>query len=229
MRPYVCKIFTRALNNSYSDNMTGEDKENAPERDHLIPNPKKRTKATGAVPSRQVTNPSTVLSPKSSNSRTIPQSPVRLPFGSPQKSYISRPISPLKPVSPFKATSPAKAAAMAASSTLVNLVAEKLKPGRPAANTSRKASKPVVEQRGPTTRAKRCVANAQIIAQNRTVSSSSNVSGVSTGTTVFKAKPVPAAKTAVKKGVAISAAGKKVAAATADVSTTGRRVLRKRA
>ncbi|MCJ1388098.1 hypothetical protein MMC18_000942 [Xylographa bjoerkii] len=219
---------TRGVKRS-SDAFAAADKENALDMDQPIPNPKKRTKIAETIPSRQVTNPSTVLSPKSSNSRTLPHSPIRPPFGSPQKSYPSRPVSTLKPISPSKANSSAKAAAITATTNLANLVGEKLKPGRVGAKTSRKASKPVIEPKTTNTRSRRGAANV-IIAESRTASSSSNYSGTSTGTTVVKAnaKAPPVSKTSVKKGVGISAAGKKVTTAKVEAPAASRRVLRKR-
>ncbi|KAL2860921.1 uncharacterized protein BJX67DRAFT_318148 [Aspergillus lucknowensis] len=91
------------------------DKENAPasgEQVDVLKNPKRRAKhGAGAGTSRVVSQEvrgadSRILSPKSSNSRTYPQSPLR---ASPEKaqpsSYLSRPMSPLKPSSPLKSTS----------------------------------------------------------------------------------------------------------------------------
>ncbi|MCJ1397358.1 hypothetical protein MMC11_000551 [Xylographa trunciseda] len=210
-----------------SDTFAMDDKENT--HDQSIPNPKKRTKTGATAPSRQVTNPSTVLSPKSSNSRTLPQSPTRPLFGSPQKSYLSRPVSPLKPISPSKATSPAKAAAVAATTSLANLVSEKLKPSRVGMKQTRKVSKPVIESKTANTRSRRGAANV-IVAESRTASSSSNYSGISAGTTVVKAsaKAPPVSKPKVKKVMGISAAGKKVATTKIEAPVMGRRVLRKR-
>lgn len=216
-----------------SDVLIPIDKENT----DPIPNPKKRTKTTATTtkaPSRQVTNPSSVLSPKSSNSRTLPHSP----FRSPQKPTSTRPISPLKPAIPLQSTSPAKAAAVAATSNLGTLVTEKLKPTRAAAAGTRKVSKPVAEPKPAVTRSKKGAATATLavavaVPASRTVSSASNVSGTSTGTTVVKkaGRPTAAASAAAKKGVGISAAGKKVTAAKVEVPApaAGRRVLRKRA
>lgn len=87
-----------------SDEMSN--KENQQQHDIDLNNPKKRTK-TAAAPSssaaagtrpvsRGKLNPMTILSPKSPNSRTLPQSPLRNPL-SPSKSFIGRPASPLKP------------------------------------------------------------------------------------------------------------------------------------
>ncbi|KAL3467317.1 Borealin N terminal-domain-containing protein [Aspergillus heterothallicus] len=91
------------------------DKENAPASgEHLdvLKNPKRRAKPgaagnTSRVVSQEVRGADyRILSPKSSNSRTYPQSPLR---ASPEKaqpsSYLSRPMSPLKPSSPLKSTS----------------------------------------------------------------------------------------------------------------------------
>ncbi|MCJ1419803.1 hypothetical protein MMC32_006159 [Xylographa parallela] len=229
---------TRGVKRS-SDTFATADKENAIDMDQSIPNPKKRSKTAATAPFRQVTNPSSVLSPKSSNSRTLPHSPIRPLFGSPRKSYLSHPVSPLKPISPSKAAStsrsasPAKAAAAAATTTLANLIGEKLKPGQAEVKTRRKASKPVVESMTTNTRSRRGAANI-IIAESRTASSSSGYSGTSTGTTVVKAgtkanrKAPPVPKAGVKKGVGISGAGKKVAAAQIEAPAAGRRVLRKR-
>lgn len=205
--------------------MIHADKENAPDPSHAIPNPKKRAKPTPA--SRQVTNPSTVLSPKSSNSRTLPQSPIRPPFGSPQKSHLSRPASPLKPASPTKN------AALIATSTLASLVAEKSAVVKTKAGTARKVTKPVGEPKPAAGRAKR---GAALLAESRTVSSSSNssaLSGTSTGTTVVRkiGKVWATANTtvnAVKKGVGIKPAPRKPVSKV-GATGTGSRVLRKRA
>ena len=210
--------------------MIATDKENAPDATHAIPNPKKRTKTTAAIPSRQVTNPSCVLSPKSSNSRTLPQSPIRSAYNSPQKSLLSRPIAPSRPLSPIKIASPVKAAAATATGALADLVGEKIKVGRVPAGPRRKASKPVMEPRMAATRTRRGGATESAATGIRTVSSSSNTSGTSTGTTVVKTtlKPLAASRAAAKKGVGVSAAGKKVVAGKPETLVTGQRVLRKR-
>lgn len=213
--------------------MENEDKENTPDPAQTLPNPKKRPKTAANAPSRQVTNPSTVLSPKSSNSRTLPQSPIRPTLGSPQKSHLSRPVSPLKPMSPSKQftfakpISPAKSAAIAATTQLVDVLAEKPKamrgkaaPGRKAAPATKPAS----------TRPKRGM-DPPPMPESRTVSSQSTVSTTSNATTVVKkggrAQNATTAAAQKKKAlnVGVSAAGKKVA----DAPPAGRRVLRKRA
>ncbi|PYH93941.1 hypothetical protein BO71DRAFT_399281 [Aspergillus ellipticus CBS 707.79] len=90
------------------------DKENAPaagESLDVLKNPKRRGPGAAAGTSRVVSQEMRgadyrILSPKTSNSRTYPQSPLR---ASPEKpinsSYLSRPMSPLKPSSPLKSTS----------------------------------------------------------------------------------------------------------------------------
>ena len=208
-----------------SDANDSADKENAQEHSQPIPNPKKRTKANKAE-SRQVTNPSTVLSPKSANSRTFPQSPIRPTLCSPQKSYLSRPVSPLKPISPIKVVSPAKAAAAAATANLASMVIEKPKAGRPKAGAGRTASNPKPIVKGPGSRTKRGEDNNHEPEDFRKVSNTSNLSSASTGTTIVKNTKKGSA-TATKKNVATSAVGKKVVVA-ADAPLPGRRVLRKR-
>ncbi|PYI18098.1 hypothetical protein BO99DRAFT_362933 [Aspergillus violaceofuscus CBS 115571] len=99
------------------------DKENAPapggESLDVLKNPKRRAKPGAAAGTSRVVsqemrgaNDYRILSPKTSNSRTYPQSPLRV--ASPEKSthhphhtssFLSRPMSPLKPSSPLKGTS----------------------------------------------------------------------------------------------------------------------------
>ena len=204
--------------------MEHADKENSDEPAHPIPNPKRRLKANAAQ-SRQVTNPSTVLSPKSANSRTLPQSPIRPGLGSPQKSHISHPTSPLKPFSPLKAASPAKAAAAVATAALASMLNEKSNVGRPKTARGPKATT-TKRAKVQESRTMRGAENKQEVEDSRKVSNSSNTSSASTGTTIVKnARKAPAGVT--KNNIGVRATGKKVAAA-AEGPTTGRRVLRKR-
>ncbi|MCJ1324025.1 hypothetical protein MMC10_000687 [Thelotrema lepadinum] len=217
-----------------SGEMLGADKENTPDPSIAAPMPKKRAKGE--------TNPSTVLSPKSSNSRTRPQSPARPPFGSPGKSRVlSRPQSPLKPPSPIKA------AAAAATASLANMVTGKgSKAGASAAGgagtgTTRKTSKQTTAPKPAVTRAKRGAATTNTSASDkRMASDSSNVSGSSTATTIVKRvgkalvastagkkAPAAASKAATQKKAAPSKA--KAEAAKIEAPATGRRTLRKRA
>ena len=212
---------------SCSDAMDSADKENNARSIEAIPNPKKRTKMNGTAKSRQATNPSTVLSPKSANSRTLPQSPIRPDLKSPQKLYSAHPASPLKFISPIKLASPAKAAAAVATANLASMVNEKTKPGRPKAAAGRKASNPTAAKTAGG-RPKRGVDVVKEPEDVRKVSNQSNISSISTGTTIVKntrKAPVTAAK---KNDIGVRAVGKKVTAATA-MPPPGRRVLRKRA
>jgi hypothetical protein len=214
---------------SRSDELLSADKENAPDPSQPIPNPKKRTK-TAAGMARQAPNPSTVLSPKSSNSCTLSQSPVRPPLGSPRKQHVSRPASPLKPASP------ARIAVAAATNTLASLVGDRIKGTKPAAGTVRKASKQATEAKAGATRAKRGgVGAVPSEAESRTVSSSSsNASGMtslSTGTTVVKkiGKALNASSKTLSRKAVGTGVVKKVVEAKAEAPATGKRVLRKRA
>ena len=207
-----------------SDEISTVDQENAPNPAEPIPNPKKRTKTTTVASSRQVTNPSNILSPKSSNSRTLPHSPTRPPFNSPQKSFLARPISSLKPASPLKVASPTKDTGAAALSTI--MMNEKPKLARGKAAPARKVTNPPAATKMAVTRSKRGAPIVQEAPTNRSVSNSSNTS---TGTTVVKKGGKAPPPTAAKKSMAVSAAGKKVAAsAKVEAPAAGRRVLRNR-
>lgn len=217
-----------------SDELESADKENSNDQEHTIPNPKKRTKAGNAASSRQVTNPSTVLSPKSANSRTFPQSPIRSILGSPQKHLLSRPVSPLKPTLQTKPMSPVKSAAAAATATaaLASMIGEKSKVGRPKAGGMRKATNPKAIN-AATSRAKRGVEPIREPVDVRKTSNTSCVSNVSTGTTIVKnARKAPSAAAkkadAKKKGDVGARAVGKNAAANVEAPPPGRRVLRKR-
>ncbi len=219
-------VCTRYILTRGSDAMESADKENASEPVHDIPNPKKRSKAMKG-PSRQVTNPSTVLSPKSANSRTLPQSPVRPILGSPQKSYLTHPASPLKPFSPIKSASPAKAAAAAATANLAAMVIEKPKVGRPKAGAGSKATNASAVAKGGTLRAKRGAVPEQEPEDVRKVSNTSNISSASNTTTIVKNTKKAPNVGSKKNDIGVRAVGKKVAAG-ADAPPPGRRVLRKR-
>ncbi|KAJ5900138.1 hypothetical protein N7495_004882 [Penicillium taxi] len=101
------------------------DKENATatgEPDGLK-NPKRRVNPTAGGPSRVVSqemrgNDNRILSPKSSNSRTYPQSPFHTSPEKGQPSYLARPMSPLKPTSPLRAAGPSSRPRGATTSTV---------------------------------------------------------------------------------------------------------------
>ena len=164
---------------------------------------------TGTQPTRDST---TVLSPKSANSRTLPQSPVRDNLGSPQKPLSTRATSPLKPVNLPNRTNTA-----AATAALTGIVREKTKAGRPKAGPGKQA--------GART-AKATSEKDERQEGLRTVSSTSNSSALSTGTTIVKPtkKSVP---TKTQKGARSKGVVKK-AGDGAEAESSGRRVLRKR-
>ena len=222
----MCVLAMRPNLTSRSDAMDSADKENNAQSMEAIPNPKKRAKMTTTARSRQATNPSTVLSPKSANSRTLPQSPIHPELKSPQKSYFAYPTSPLKPVSPIKLASPVKTTAAAATANLACMVNEKAKPGRSKGAAGRKPTNPATTK-AAAGRPKRGADVAKEPEDVRKVSNQSNISSISTGTTIVKnARKAPAA--AKKNDVGVRAVGKKVTAGTA-MPPPGRRVLRKRA
>ncbi|KAI4089083.1 MAG: hypothetical protein LQ344_005654 [Seirophora lacunosa] len=212
-----------------------DDKENTPDPAYPL-STKKRPKPNPAHPS----NPAAVLSPKSLHPLNH-QSPVRVQLGSPQKSYISHPTSPLKPSGGFaapKPVSPAKAAAIVASTAASSASAANDKPratrmraaaARPAKAPAPAAPKP---KPAPITRARRGAEPPADVRRNesRTVSAASNTS---TGTTVVRkagrgAAAAGGAKTKAKEAAG-KGAGKKGAAAAVEAPAQGRRVLRKRA
>ncbi|CAL8582825.1 hypothetical protein XPA_008468 [Xanthoria parietina] len=211
-----------------------DDKENTP--DPTVPlQSKKRPKPNNRHPS----NPAAVLSPKSSNSRTLAphQSPSRPQLGSPQKSFLSHATSPLKPsiavpVAPQPA-SPAKAPAIAATASInaapVNNANQKTRTTRTRGAATTKATKQRAAaapktKTAPTTRAKRGVEPTPAAAlskdESRTVSAASNSSTATTVVTKLAAKRAVPSKA---KGKAVT---KKVPAVEAPAQ--GRRVLRKR-
>ena len=205
--------------------MDSADKENDAQSIQGIPNPKKRTKTTTtAAKSRQATNPSTVLSPKSANSRTLPQSPTRPELKSPQKLYNAHSTSPLKPIPPIKLASPAKAAAAVATANLAIMVNEKTKSGRAKTGAGRKASNPTATKT-VAGRPKRGVDVVKEPEEVRKVSNQSNISSMSTGTTIVKNARKAPTTAAKKNDVGVRAVGKKVTA----MPPPGRRILRKRA
>lgn len=186
--------------------------------------PKKRIKGEPAMPLAKSTTrlpPSpSVLSPRSANSRTLPRSPIR-PV-SPQKSFLARPISPMKPTAPVQAGG--------ASGILTSMV-EKAK------STRNAAVRKVTAEKVPTStigRGRKAVAASMAPPPSRgRVSDSSDASAG----TVITRKPVPVKKAApIKKSVMGTLKGmasqKKVPVAAKPAVTagaaTGGRVLRKR-
>ncbi|KAF2169844.1 hypothetical protein M409DRAFT_52335 [Zasmidium cellare ATCC 36951] len=91
---------------------TGDDKENIPSNPASeLANPKKRTKTTGAVANSKATRtasrkagPARVLSPKSHNSRTLPQSPIKPSTLSPEKALPAQPQLSAQPAPAKRST-----------------------------------------------------------------------------------------------------------------------------
>ncbi|KAB8265323.1 Borealin N terminal-domain-containing protein [Aspergillus pseudonomiae] len=234
------------------------DKENAPaagEQLDVLKNPKRRAKPGAAAGTSRVVSQEVrgadfrILSPKSSNSRTYPQSPLRASPEKPQNSsYLSRPMPSLKPSSPLKAAP----ASLAGSLESARLRTTKGTPSaatasRPASQASRRPASRATTASKTTTRSPLPRPATRQLERRGSVSSST-----SSGTTVTKptrtganARKVTAASTAsstAKKAVAnsqatsatakrstASATRKTAAPAGGEAPTAGRRVLRKRA
>jgi hypothetical protein len=242
---------------SNDDIHISSDKENddnaGPPTDVLptLKNPK-RVKAGGPTPraTSRTGKPTSVLSPKSHNSRTLPRSPIK-DYQSPTKhqSYIARPTSPLKPASPLKTA--ASAATSAISASLHGMVDHAKRGAGATARglTTRTASKEKVAAPKtakvmappprPAPQPHQQVEPARTISSASSHSNSSNTSASSTSTTVVKKggrvvttvsqtktekRGAASTKTAVKKTTTATTAKK---AAVAE-QPTGRRVLRKR-
>ncbi|KAL5357421.1 Borealin N terminal-domain-containing protein [Aspergillus floccosus] len=221
------------------------DKENAPatgESLDVLKNPKRRGKpGAGAGTSRVVSQEVRgadyrILSPKSSNSRTYPQSPLRASPEKPQNSsYLARPMSPLKPSSPLKSTSASisRSTKGAASTSMV---------GRPPSQAKRPLSRTAASSK--TTRSPLPRPATRQLERRGSVSSSAS-SGTTvakptrTGAGARKATTASAASATSKKTASrnlTSASAKQTAASASRKATgpageasTGRRVLRKRA
>ncbi|KAL4892533.1 Borealin N terminal-domain-containing protein [Aspergillus ambiguus] len=223
------------------------DKENAPttgESLDVLKNPKRRGRPPAAAGTSRVVSQEVrgtdyrILSPKSSNSRTYPQSPLRASPEKPQNSsYLARPMSPLKPSSPLKSTSASvpgvRSTKGGASTSTV---------GRPPSQAKRPVSRAATgtkTMRSPLPRP----ATRQL--ERRGSVSSSASSGTTaakptrTGTGARKATTASTASTTSKKTASrnlTSATGKQSAASVSRKATgpageapAGRRVLRKRA
>lgn len=196
---------SRGTKRTSSEMAGGSDKENG------IDMPKKRSKTgqTGgpvrAARTASRLDPSKVLSPKSHNSRQLPQSPFKRDSPgkplSPGKSYLARPVSPVKP-----------GTVAAATASLANLVApaEKTRPaGRPAAKQTTVAAGSVRGRGRPAAMAPL----PPVPPKTGRGRAASDTSDTSTGTTVVKTtKRTVVKKTVVGKvasGIATTAAHKR--------------------
>lgn len=194
------------------------DKENASVQ--VVSNQKKRLKPNST---RNAPNPSTVLSPKSANSRNLPQSPMRPTLGSPQRSHLSKLQSPLKP-----AVMPRQPSATACMSTSITggsmRETVKARPGRSTVKKSVAAS-PMSKGAGATRSRKGATVsvNKNTRESARTVSATSTSSSASTGTTIVK----PVGRNRADKNAGTKAAASKITAIV-ETPKPARRVLRKR-
>ncbi|KAL2070984.1 hypothetical protein VTL71DRAFT_14010 [Oculimacula yallundae] len=194
-----------------------------------IENPKKRVRGPPIPPARTTSRAklqtSQVLSPRSANSRTLPRSPIRP--ASPTKSYLARPVSPLKPSAPVPSGG--------AAGILTNMV-EKAKSTR-AGGAARKVT---AEKERPGTalgagRGRRMAPPPPAPTVGRGRASGISESSEASNATIVR-KPVPAPKKApVKKTVMSTLKGmghKKMPVAgkvsAAPAAAVGGRVLRKR-
>jgi hypothetical protein len=206
--------------------------------DTLPVSKKTRTKAAAGPPraTSRTGKPTNVLSPRSHNSRTLRQSPIK--SFSPVKSTFSRPLSPLKPASPFKAAASAATSAISAS---MHGMYESTKRGTAAAagKLSRTASREKSPQKptiASTTNIRGDMAPpprpGTAASPQRSVSQTSahtTTSESSTGTTVVKpmrgtraaaTKAAPAAKPRATRAAATGAT-KQTAASAAKGKATG--------
>ncbi|RAL04630.1 uncharacterized protein BO80DRAFT_373966 [Aspergillus ibericus CBS 121593] len=234
------------------------DKENAPaagESLDVLKNPKRRGKPGAAAGTSRVVSQEMrgadyrILSPKTSNSRTYPQSPLR---ASPEKptnsSYLARPMSPLKPSSPLKSTS-ASIPGMANNARIqpMKSASASIRDNRPPSQAKRPVSRAATgtkAMRSPLPRP----ATRQLERRGSVSSSASSGTTVAkptrTGTGARKAttastSSATAKKTTIARSQATSAAAKRnTTSATSkraptpaggDAPTAARRVLRKRA
>jgi hypothetical protein len=195
-----------------SDMMGQSDKENAG-ADLDLPKKRARTanntlKPSGAAQTRPVSrkvDPSKVLSPKSHNSRTYPQSPVK-PF-SPAKSALARPVSPIKPGT--------VAAATASLASLVSNTSTKTGSIRGKLARANMAPPPVPAKRG------------------RPASQSSQTSDSSAQTTIVKRPGVVRKAVSKATGMTAAATGRTKAVGRKEIPApsatgTGGRTLRSR-
>ncbi|KAL2817433.1 hypothetical protein BDW59DRAFT_152628 [Aspergillus cavernicola] len=229
------------------------DKENAPasgEQLDVLKNPKRRTKPAGAAGTSRVVSQEVrgadyrILSPKSSNSRTYPQSPLRAsPEKPPTSSYLSRPMSPLKPSSPLKSAAgnlagsrPGSSRGVAPPSTTRPPSSQSRRPTSRAATAGPRSirsplSRPATRQAerrdsvSSSTSSGTTIANTTRTGAARKVTTASNASAAAKKSTIARSQaPSVSANRSVTSGT------RKATAPTGGETTTGgRRVLRKRA
>ncbi|ETN37242.1 uncharacterized protein HMPREF1541_08232 [Cyphellophora europaea CBS 101466] len=196
--------------------------------------------AANAAPARATSRngkQTNILSPRSHNSRTLPNSPVKQT--SPMKSNFSRPMSPLKPASPLKTAASAASSAITAS---MHGMIESTKRGTAAAagklsrTTSREKTSPskptaasTANTRGkmlPPPRPAAPPSPQRSASQN---SNTSDSSAVSSGTTVVKPKRGTRATAATKAPPVTKARATRAGAGTAATKPTASSVAKEKA
>ncbi|KAJ9497246.1 hypothetical protein H2202_007403 [Exophiala xenobiotica] len=205
VRPQPTAAAARGKKRKSSSIQIASDKENettfAPDTLPVQKNTK-RAKTTTTAATSKTTKPTSVLSPRSHNSRTLPRSPTKDYFiapTSPAKSMIARPTSPLKPASPLKTAATAATSAISAS---MHGMLEHAKRGA-ASRLNRTASKEkttTTSTRGQMLPPPRPAPSApsspqRTFSQTSTHSTSTDISTASSGTTVVKPKRGRAATT----------------------------------
>lgn len=207
-------------------------------------NPKRRGKAPAAgsasrVASQEVrANDNRILSPKSSNSRTYPQSPFRASPEKGQSSYLSRPTSPLKPSSPLRAAGASSRPRGATVSTAKdNYPSSQVKKTTARAATGPRAvrsplPRPATRQGNERKNSMSSTASSGTTVQKPT-RTGTNARKATTGTASSTAKKTAsarpqAASVAVKKTTAAAPMRKTTAPASTTEATTRTRALRKR-
>ncbi|EXJ77972.1 hypothetical protein A1O3_09131 [Capronia epimyces CBS 606.96] len=235
-RPRPQPTVTRGQKRKSSGIYIASDKENDTMDQLPVAKNSKRAKAGAKAVTRTASRTgkaTSVLSPRSHNSRTLPRSPVKdhslAAPSSPAKSMIARPVSPLKPASPLKTAATAATSAISAS---VHGMIEHAKRGT-ASKLARTASK---EKQLATTAAKgqmlpppRLAAMPsapsspqRAFSQASNHSATTDVSTASSSTTVVKPKrgaraaaapktAAPKSPGATKRGVARAASAAKTA------------------
>lgn len=210
-----------------------------------LKNPKRRGKAPAAgsasrVASQEVRgNDHRILSPKSLNSRTYPQSPFRASPEKGQPSYLSRPTSPLKPSSPLRAAGPASTTRPRGATT--STVKDPWQQPTQLKKTARAATGPKTAARSPlprpaTRQGERKNSFSSTTSTGTTVAKVGRPAGTARKATASTAAKKPtaapraqAASMAVKKTASTAAMRKTTApASSTEASARGTRALRKR-
>ncbi|KAJ5801929.1 uncharacterized protein N7503_004379 [Penicillium pulvis] len=212
-----------------------------------LQNPKRRGKApavggTSRVVSQEVRgNDHRILSPKSLNSRTYPQSPFRASPEKGQPSYLSRPTSPLKPSSPLRV---APGSTTRPRGATVSTVKDSWNQPSQARKTARAATGPKTTARSPLPRpatrqgerknsfSSNASSGTTVTKPTRTGTGARKTTAGTASTAAKKptAPRVQTASLAVKKTAASAASVRKTTApaSTTEASARGTRALRKR-